>query len=463
MFSQDFLWGAASSSYQLEGGVNEDGKGLSIWDIFCKRPGAIIDGQTGEVASDHYHRMEEDVALMKALGLKAYRFSFSWPRILPNGTGAINPRGLDFYRRLIDCLLAAGIEPMPTLFHWDYPVTLFERGGWLNRDSADWFGEYAEVLAGALGDRVKYWITINEPQSFIGMGHLRSLGSEAGGSRVPAVGVHAPGIAYSTHDFLKISHHVLLAHGRAVLAIRSQSKKACSVGYAPVGVVYYPVSDKPEDVQAARQMTFAVTKKNCENSAWWMDPLFFGTYPDSGLNLFGADMPAIPDGDMQTIAQPLDFLGVNIYFGFPVQAGPDGTGRLVPAKPGEPLNTMLWPMTPEALYWGPKFFYERYRIPLIITENGTSTTDWISLDGKVHDPQRIDFLHRYLLQLRRAIADGVDVRGYMAWTIMDNFEWVEGFTKRFGLIYVDYSTGKRIMKDSAAWYKDVIARNGENL
>jgi beta-glucosidase len=463
MFSKDFLWGAASAAYQVEGAAYEDGKGLSIWDTFCKRPGAIADGQSGDITSDHYHHLEEDVALMKEIGLKSYRFSIGWPRVLPEGTGSINPKGIDFYNRLVDALLAAGIQPCPTLFHWDYPVSLFNRGGWLNRDSADWFAEYAATVATALGDRVKYWMTINEPQSFIGLGHLRSFASNAGGSRVPAVGVHPPGINYSTHDFLKISHHVLLAHGKAVQTIRSNSPGESVVGYAPVGVVYHPVTDAPEDIEAARKMTFAVTKKNHENSSWWMDPLFFGKYPEDGLELFGGDMPNIPDGDMQTIAQPLDYLGVNIYMGFPVKAGPDGSAELIPNEVGQPLSTMLWPITPEALYWGPKFFYERYKVPLMITENGTSTTDWVSMDGKVHDAQRIDFLHRYLLQLKKAVTEGVDVRGYQLWTIMDNFEWVEGFTKRFGLIYVDYPTGKRTLKDSAYWYKDVIASNGENL
>ncbi|MBN1515655.1 beta-glucosidase [Candidatus Sumerlaeota bacterium] len=448
-FPQGFIWGAAASSYQIEGGAREDGKGLSVWDEMCRQPGKVWSGNTGDVAGDHYHRYEEDARLMGEIGLQAYRLSVSWPRVLPDGVGQVNAKGLEFYDKLIDVLLANHVEPWVTLFHWDFPLMLYRQGGWLNRDSADWFGEYAQVLAEKVGDRVTRWMTHNEPQCFIGLGHQS--------------GQHAPGLKLSFADVLLASHHALMAHGKAVQAIRAHSKLTPSIGAAPVGHVKIPASDAPEDIDAARRATFSVAARNCWNNTWFADPMVLGRYPEDGVELFGEDMPAIQSGDMETINQSLDFYGVNIYHDEAVRAGKDGAIENVPWPVGFPLTMMDWPVTPEALYWGPRFLQERYKLPVVITENGMANTDWVHLDGKVHDPQRIDFLTRYMRECHRAMTEGVRVDGYFVWSIMDNFEWAEGYRKRFGLIHIDYATGQRTLKDSAYWYKEVIRSNGDIL
>ncbi len=415
----------------------------------CRKTGAIRGGHTGEVACDHYHRYREDVALVKELGLPAYRFSISWPRVTPEGTGAVNPEGLDFYDRLVDELGAAGIAPYATLFHWDFPQALYEREGWLNRESADWFAEFAKAVVERLSDRVRRWITVNEPQVFLQHGHR--------------LGIHAPGDTLPLDRVLLAGHNVLRAHGKAVQAIRAVSKTRCRAGYAPVGVVKFPATDGAADIKAARKATFSVIGDDLFNNTWWMDPVFFGAYPEDGRRVYGAAVPEIQPGDMEQINQPLDFLGLNIYFGEEVRAGADGEPQPVEQEAGSPLTTMDFAVTPEALYWGPRFLGERYRIPIYITENGMASRDWIARDGKVHDPQRIDFLRRYLVQLRRAIRDGADVRSYFHWSILDNFEWTAGYRERFGLIYVDYANQKRVLKDSAWWFKRVISSNGASL
>jgi beta-glucosidase len=448
-FRNDFVWGVAAASYQVEGAAHEDGRGESVWDMLCRKEGAVWKGHSGEVACDHYHRHKEDVAIMKELGVRAYRLSVAWPRVLPGGVGAVNEKGLAFYDKLIDELLAAGIQPWVTLFHWDFPLALYHRGGWLNRDSADWFADYTRIVVKRLGDRVKHWMTHNEPQCTIGLGHQS--------------GVHAPGDKLATAEWLLAAHNLLRSHGKCVQAIRATSKSPCQVGYAPVGHGLLPASDSPADVEAARQATLSVTNRNAWNATWWMDPLVFGRYPEDGLALFGKDAPAFTDDDMKTIRQPLDFLGLNIYQAETVHAGADGKAEPVTKLQGFPMTTYLWPVVPSALYWIPRFWQERYQLPLVITENGMGNTDWVSLDGKVHDPQRIDFLHRYLCELRRAAADGLDVRGYFQWSIMDNFEWQEGYKQRFGIVHVDYPTQKRTPKDSAYWYKEVIRTNGRDL
>ena len=448
-FPKGFVWGAAASSYQIEGAAHEDGKGASTWDVFCRREGVIWNGQSGDVACDHYHRYQEDLDLMKQIGLRAYRLSISWPRVIPQGTGAVNPKGLDFYDRLIDELLTADISPYVTLFHWDYPYELYRRGGWLNRDSSDWFAEYVKVVVDRLSDRVEYWITLNEPQCFIGLGHQ--------------LGMHAPGDRLEFAEVLTAAHNALLAHGKAVQTIRAHSKVECKIGLALVGIVNIPATDSSEDIEAARRAMFSVTYKNCWNNTWWTEPLFSGRYPEDGLKLFGSDVPPIQDKDLITICQPLDFFGVNIYFGQTTRSGKDGWPEVVPPPLGYAMTAFRWPVTPEALYWGPRFFWDRYRLPIVITENGMSNVDWISLDGKVHDPQRIDFLNRYLLELQKACSHGVEVQGYFHWSILDNFEWTEGYKERFGLVYVDYPTQKRVAKDSAYWYREVIASNGAIL
>ena len=448
-YPRDFVWGAAAASYQIEGGAYDDGKGLSVWDMMCRWPGKVWEGNTGEVSCDHYHRYQEDARLMGEIGLKAYRLSISWPRVLPQGTGPVDEQGLAFYDQLVDALLENGVQPWVTLFHWDYPYALYCRGGWLNRDSADWFADYAAVIVDKLSDRVSHWMTQNEPQCYIGLGHQ--------------TGVHAPGLKLAFADILVTTHHSLLAHGKATQVIRARSKIEPSVGAVPVGVIKIPATYSPEDIEAARACTFSVTGKDCWNNTWFADPMIFGTYPEDGLELFEEELPEIRSGDMETIGQPLDFYGVNVYNGQTVCATADGDCEPVPSPDGPALTTMTWRVTPECLYWGPRFLYERYGLPVAVTENGMANTDWVHLDGKVHDPQRIDFLTRYLREYERAIDDGVVAKGYFLWSIMDNFEWAHGYQQRFGIIYVDYPTGKRTLKDSAHWYKDVIASNGAIL
>lgn len=449
-FAKDFTWGVASASYQIEGAPSEDGKGPSVWDMFCRKPGAVWQGQTGDVACDHYHRWRDDVRLMRDLGIKAYRFSISWPRVMPDGSGKVNPAGIDFYSGLVDALLEAGIEPWITLFHWDYPLALYRKGGWLNRDSADWFAEYAAVVARKLSDRVTRWITLNEPQCFIDLG-LRT-------------GQHAPGDKLRFDEVLLAAHHTLLAHGKGVGAIRAEAKAAPCIGIAMATPPSFPVTESVADIEAARAATFRTAERSAFQSAWWIDPIVFGKYPEDGLKFFGDQVPEFPPGDLATITAPLDFLGLNIYFGLPFKAGPGGEPEPVPHPPGYPKTTQeFWPVTPASLYWGPKFFHERYKLPIVVTENGHQNADVISLDGKVHDPQRIDYLHRYLRELKRAVADGVPVRGYMQWCFTDNFEWAMGDAIRVGLVYTDYPTQRRIPKDSAFWYRDVINNNGSEL
>lgn len=447
-FPKGFVWGAAAASYQVEGGAYEDGKGLSVWDTMCKVPDAIYAGDTGDVACDHYHRYEEDARIMGEIGLNAYRLSICWPRVLPEGTGKINQAGLDFYDRLVDSLIANGVDPWVTLFHWDYPRDLYLKGGWLNRDSADWFAEYTAVIVDKLSDRVSNWMTMNEPQCFLGLGHL--------------TGTHAPCLKLPVPDYLLATHNALIAHGKSVQTIRTRAKKTPFIGYAPVGATRIPASNSPEDIEAARSLMFS-TYDDIWNNVWFSDPMILGHYPEDGLKRFGDKMPKILSGDMETINQPLDFYGFNNYSATNVKATEDGGYEVLKPEAGPVLTTLGWHVQPEGLYWGPKFFYEHYGLPIVITENGMANCDWVHLDGKVHDPERIDYLARYLNAFSRAIDDGVDGRGYFLWSIMDNFEWAYGYSKRFGIVYVDFNTQKRTLKDSAFWYKDVIASNGASI
>lgn len=448
-FPKGFVWGAASSAYQIEGAARDDGRGDSVWDAYCRMPGAIFDGHTGDVACDHYRRAPEDVAIMKSLGLQAYRFSISWPRVMPEGVGAVNEKGLAFYDRLVDMLLAANIAPWVTLFHWDEPTALYNRGGWNNRDSAQWFADYTRVVVDRLGDRVAHWMTLNEPQCFIG----------GGPTNLP----QAPGVRVSLAQQLQMWHHAAMAHGRATQVIRARAKLAPKVGYAPVGVSNIPGDDKPSSIDAARLAATSVMAPHLWNNTWFNDPVFFGRYPEDGLRVYGADAPRPQPGDMDIIKQPMDFLGLNIYNGIPVRMSAAGVPEEAPRLPGHARTGFYWPVEPESLYWGPRFMHERYKTPIYITENGLSCMDWVQLDGKCHDPQRTDFLCRYLRELRRGVRDGVDVRGYFQWSIMDNFEWLDGYRQRFGLVHVDFQTQKRTIKDSAHWYAKVIASNGAAL
>jgi beta-glucosidase len=441
-FCKDFVWGAASAAYQIEGAAYEDGKGLSVWDVFSQQPGKIWEAHNGDVACDHYHRYKEDVTLMQQIGLQAYRMSIAWTRILPDGIGKVNQKGLDFYDRLVDELLAAGIQPWITLFHWDYPYELYCQGGWLNPRSPDWFAEYTRTVVERLSDRVGHWLTINEPQCFIGLGHQ--------------TGSHAPGLKLELPEVLRAAHHTLMAHGKAVQTIRAYARQPAKIGMASLADVNIPATTASADIEAARRVTHSVRGKNLWNNTWWYEPALRGSYPADGLELFGKDMPVFTAAQMQVIHQPLDFFGVNIYQARTVRAGAEDKPEEVKPPSGSPQTALRWYVTPEAMYWGPKFFYERYNLPVVITENGLSNIDWVGLDGKVHDPQRIDFVQRYLQQYQRAGEAGVELLGYFLWSLMDNFEWAEGFKERFGLIYVDYATQKRTLKDSAYWYGDFI-------
>ncbi len=448
-FKDGFLWGVASASYQIEGSPYKVGGGMSVWDMFCRREGAISDGSNGDVACDHYNRYAEDAALMQTLGIPNYRMSISWPRVLPAGKGKVSEEGLGFYDRLVDELLARGVQPHATLFHWDYPYELYCEGGWLNRDSADFFADYTRIVVERLSDRVKSWMTLNEPQVFVGMGHRD--------------GTHAPGDKMNWPEALRVGHHVLLAHGKSCQAIRACTKQPCEIGWAPVGSTAMPATDQPEDVEAARTAMFSVYAKTFWTNSWWADPAILGHYPEDGLRMFGSDFDCVRPGDLETICQPLDFYGANIYLGHPFRADEEGKPQHVDYAPGIGRTIYHWPVTPEALYWGPKFLYERYKLPIMITENGVGMSDWIHLDGKIHDPGRVDYLHRYIREFKRAAADGVDAKGYFQWSFSDNFEWYEGFKFRFGLVHIDYETQKRTPKESAYWYKQVIASNGADL
>ena len=444
-FPKDFAWGAATASYQIEGSAFADGRGSSVWDRYCAEPGR----ESGAVACDHYRRYKEDVLIMGQLGLRAYRFSVAWPRVIPEGRGQVNGAGLGFYDRLVDTLLLAGIEPWLTLFHWDYPSALYQKGGWLNRDSPGWFADYVAVIVDKLSDRVSRWVTLNEPQCFIGLGHL--------------TGTQAPGDKLPMGQALLAAHHALLAHGMAVQVIRSRAKLAPRIGIAPTGEVGIPFSKSAEDIDAARENHWSVANGSLFNMGWWLDPIFKGGYPEQGIKAYGSAVPQCDEADFSTIGQPLDFLGLNIYHGNLVRLAPTGFAEVVQRPPGDPRTHYNWPVSPEALYWGPRFAHERYGLPIAITENGMANLDWVAIDGLVHDAQRIDYMGRYLAELRRAIESGVPVQAYFAWSLLDNFEWSDGYRYRFGLVHVDYTTQHRTLKDSALWYRGVIDTNGESL
>lgn len=448
-FAKDFVWGAATSSYQIEGTGRDSGKGQNIWDVFTKEPGRVYEGHTGDIACDRYHRFREDVAYMKELGLKGYRFSIDWSRVLPEGTGKVNEKGIDFYNALIDELLEQGIEPYITLYHWELPYEIYKRGGWMNPEIVEWFGQYARLVAERFSDRVKYFFTLNEPQCFVGLGFLQ--------------GCHAPGVKAPLRDTFEMAHNALKAHGRAVQMLRAYGKQNVQIGYAPTSGMCYPEKETPKDIEAARKALFALPDDLSNwtwNVSWWSDPVILGKYPEEGMKKYEKYLPVITDEDMKLISQPIDFYGQNIYNGRCIRMGTDGRPEEVRRPAGFPKTATNWPVTPEALYWGPKFLYERYRKPIYITENGMACHDTVSQDGKVHDPNRIDFLARYLKNLKRA-AEEIDIRGYFQWSLMDNFEWDKGYAERFGIIYVDFETQERIWKDSAYWYRDLIRRNGD--
>ena len=451
MFRDDFVWGVASSAYQVEGRDPEDGCGKNIWDTFTEE-GRILDGKNAYTACDHMHRYKEDYKLMKLLGIKAYRFSMSWARILPEGTGRVNEKAIAMYRDMILSMKENGIEPYITMYHWEFPQALQDKGGWLNEDVIQWFGEYAKVVAENFSDICEYFITLNEPECFVGLGYLS--------------GVHAPGLKLPYKDVFQIAHNALRAHGQAVINLRKYACRPIKVGYAPTCGMAYPATDSPEDIEAARKTLFGFHQPMDNwtwNVAWFNDPVFLGRYPEEGLKKFAEYLPEITDEDMKLISQPLDFMGQNIYNGYMMRQGEDGEPEYVDREAGAAKTAAGWPVTPECFYYGVKFLYERYHLPLYITENGMSCHDDVSLDGRVHDPNRQNFLDLYISALQRANDDGADVRGYFLWTFLDNFEWDKGYTERFGIVYVDFKTQKRIVKDSAFWYQKIIESNGREL
>jgi beta-glucosidase len=442
-----FRFGTSTASYQIEGAAHEGGRGLSVWDTFCARPGTVSDGSNGDVACDHYHRYPEDVALMRDLGVGGYRLSIAWPRVQPEGSGRANPEGLAFYDRLVDELLAAGVRPMATLFHWDLPQALEDRGGWLQRDTAERFAEYAALVALRLGDRVEHWCPVNEPNVVTMLGH--------------ALGVHAPG-KQLMFDALPVAHHLLLGHGRALAALRAVGAK--SVGTANNHSPVLAATDDPADVAAAELY----------DTLWnriFSDPVLLGRYPAGIFEL----MPGPVEDDLAVISAPVDFYGLNYYNptriadpASPLEAEPGMdevlTGRGAPFKmvplEGYERTAFGWPVVPDGLretLVGLKTAYGDRLPPVYITESGCAYDDVVGADGAVHDPQRVAYHDAHLRAVADAIADGVDVRGYYAWSLLDNFEWAEGYSKRFGLVHVDYATQRRTPKDSYAWYRDLIA------
>ncbi|MDE2372094.1 MAG: beta-glucosidase [Burkholderiales bacterium] len=432
-FPRDFRWGCSTSSYQIEGAAQEDGRGESIWDRYCATPGRIRDGSSGAVACDHYHRWSGDLDLARALGVGAYRFSVAWPRIFPDGVGERpNQAGLDFYSRLVDGMLERGLEPWATLYHWDLPQALQDRGGWENRATIEAFVDYAEAMARCLGDRVKHWITHNEPWCTAFLGHHE--------------GIHAPGIR-DYRRALQVCHHLLVSHGAALPALR---------GWAPDAQVGITLSLHPiEAASPSAADAAAVHRHDGTRNRWFLDPLYGRGYPADIVERLGADAPVVLAGDFETIAAPTDFLGVNYYFPEVVADAP-GAGPIatrVVDRPGVERTAFGWEIAPQGLVtlldriradWHPAAIY--------ITENGSTFDDVVAPDGRVDDPKRLDYLARHLAAAREALAHGVPLKGYFAWSLLDNFEWAEGYVRRFGLIHVDYATQRRTVKASGHWY-----------
>lgn len=445
-FPKGFLWGTACASYQCEGAWNEDGKGPSIWDDFCHDPNAhhIFNGDTGDVACDSYHRFREDIALMKQVGIQAYRFSISWPRVIPDGDGPVNEAGLRYYEALVDELLAQGITPLVTLYHWDLPSALNDKGGWMNRDIIKAFGRYARIVAERFGSRVKAYMTINEPQCVATVGYFK--------------GEHAPGLRVSEEQLAKIYHILALSHSEAYRQIKAVAGPDVKVGAAPCGRLCYPQNDTPAGREAAYKASFDLSEDWIFTFNLFLDSLVLKRYDESIPAPVRAFAATIPQSDWDLMETP-DFIGVNVYHGQEV----DDQGQYVKPFPGAPRTAIRWFVTPKVMHYGPMNIYRRYGLPILITENGQSCTDRIFLDGQVHDPQRIDFLTRYLRELKKAIDEGTPIYGYLHWSFLDNFEWSDGYGERFGMIYVDYRDQRRIPKDSARWFSQLIASNGDIL
>ncbi len=434
-FPAGFVWGTATASFQVEGGASE--RGASIWDDFCRWPGKVVGGHTGDVADDHYHLYRQDIALMRQLGLGAYRFSIAWPRVLPEGSGAVNEKGLAFYDRLTDALLEAGITPYVTLYHWDLPSALQRLGGWAARDTAQRFVDYVQVVARRLGDRVPAWITHNEPWVVAILGNL--------------IGVHAPGWQ-DVGLALQVGHHVMLSHGLAVQALRAECPQA-QVGITLNFTPAYPASGSRADLLAA-------TRVDGASHRWFLDPVLLGRYPQDTWDEYGPFVPRVAPGDLTAIHQPIDFMGVNYYTRQVVQADPQAPGGIATLHPDGEYTAMDWEVYPEALTalltrltrdYGP--------LPLYITENGCAYDDMLGADGRVRDPQRTAYFQQHFVAMHRAIQAGVPLKGYFVWSLLDNFEWAFGYTRRFGIVHVDFDTLRRTPKDSAAFVRQVAAAN----
>ena len=442
-FPKEFMWGAATAAYQIEGAVAVDGRGASIWDTFSHTLGKIENDDHGDVACDHYHRWQDDIALMQQLNLNAYRFSVAWSRILPEGKGQVNQAGLDFYSRLVDGLLEANIVPFLTLYHWDLPQALQDDGkGWLSRSIVDHFVNYADVVSRALGDRVKHWTTFNEPWVFSWSGHY--------------FGEDAPGTFDDIHAALTTTHHALVAHGKTVPVLRSNVPNS-SIGIVLDINVAEPGTNSPADRAATERF-------DGFQNRWYLEPLFDGQYPEDMSQLFSVNMPKIQPDDMQTIATPIDYLGINFYRRSVIVQGnevpPVNYARV---SPNGDYTDMDWEVSPHGLYDILRYVYENYHPQqLYVTENGAAFQDEISADGEIHDPLRKDYLKRHIEQVQRAINDGIPVNGYFVWSLMDNFEWAYGYGKRFGLIYVDYATQKRTIKNSGFYYANIRTNSNKS-
>ena len=452
-FPEHFYWGTATASYQIEGAWNEDGKGPSIWDTYAHTPGRMKNGDNGDVANDHYHRYKEDVALMRSLGVNAYRFSIGWPRIFPDGTGAPNAKGLDFYSRLVDELLDSAIVPFATLYHWDLPQALQDRGGWQARDTAKAFADYAGYVAEKLSDRIRYFFTINEFRSFVDMGHCGHVAQVPGGTMTISL---APGLRLAPGELNQVRHHAVLAHGMAVQAIRANARKGTRVGPAEVIEAAVPLIEAPDHVKAAELATR-------ERNAPFLTVMLEGKYTDAYLKAAGRDAPRFTDEDLRLIGAPVDFVGINVYRPVVyVMADDSAIGwREIPFAAGHPKMSSSWhTLGPEAMYWAPKLVQSLWSPKRIfITENGCATADVVAEDGKVYDTDRVMFLRSYLTELQRATADGVPVKGYFQWSTMDNLEWTQGFSNRYGLVHVDFATQKRTPKLSADWFREAARHN----
>ena len=440
-FPAGFLWGSATASYQVEGAVHEGGRGASVWDTFSHTAGTVANGDTGDVADDFYHRYAQDIQMMQRLGIKGFRFSVAWTRIFPNGTGKANQQGVDFYRKLVDTLLTAGIAPYCTLFHWDLPQALQDKGGWENRDTAKAFADYAGYTAGVLSDRVQHFMTMNEMRSFVELGYGN--------------GIHAPGLKLDPKRLAQLNHYVCLAHGLSVQSIRAQAKAGTLVGIADNPAATTPVIETPEHIKAAG-------KAMREENAMFLTVVEEGRYTDLYLKRLGANAPKFTAEEMAIIKSPMDFVGLNIYQPTYVRAEDSEKGyTVVPMPESYPHMYSKWlTVGPEAIYWAPKLVSQLWGVKaMYITENGCSSADTVAKDGQVYDTDRVMYLRNYLTQLRRAIADGVPVKGYFLWSLLDNYEWADGYEKRFGVVYVDFKTQKRTPKLSAKFYSQVIQNN----